>query len=502
MNITKNDKLALIIRGHVRDSFDDNKLYDLIKKFTLLYDVDIYISTFNIKNGGKIYSKENGLNNMEITEKCILEYFGDTKKFIKKIIFNSNNIGNNDKMIGQISRNKFLHMWKSIYNAVKYIKNEATTNYNYVFNIRFDYFSLIHSIEPSKSTSDIKKLSGIGFFDNYITKVDINSPISLLNIDCENTLKDKNMFKSGALQYFQNRRKILKSNYMSNIKYDGNDLLYGIDNVFGGKTESMYNLTYLFVYRMNFIFDFLEKIMPDMQKITKPFGAPHEAILPLFIKNHMDYFVLNDIIIDYKNLPKLDKKYIDTNNTNIIKKREIVNILSKHKKLFYSEILENGNYDFRIFVFMKFLEYLGDKKFETYLELGCGSGILFAMINNFFNDKIVSSTCYESYYSPVVEYCSCNENCHFIEIDKSFDITNKNLNADFIFINEYSDYQKILMNDDNLKNTNIIALNRMFDSDIRLWNEFQNSNKKQIFDFVNIVDNNGVGIYVAVKKIK
>src|SRR5665647_2380465 len=124
MHITKDDKLALIIRGHVRDALGNVKLYDLIERFTNEYDVDVYIYTFDVKSGGKIYGA-GIINREEITEETILEYFKDIK--IKKIIIDKNSVANTcgDEFVGPVSKNKFLHMWKSIYHAIKYVRDNA-----------------------------------------------------------------------------------------------------------------------------------------------------------------------------------------------------------------------------------------------------------------------------------------------------------------------------------------------------------------------------------------
>ena len=156
------EKIAITLRGHVRTSFDDKKLYNFLKQLTSTHDVDIYVYTFNIKSTGKIY--KSGDNNLDIdyqkiSENDVKDYLDDLTKYTKKIIVDDNNSAKttNEYMVGTVSRNKFLHMWTSIYNIIKYVKM-TNINYSYVINMRLDYFQLSDKFPQSYCSSEIEKI--------------------------------------------------------------------------------------------------------------------------------------------------------------------------------------------------------------------------------------------------------------------------------------------------------------------------------------------------------
>jgi hypothetical protein len=292
--ISKNDKIALMLRGHIRTSFDDDKLYNLLKKMTTDYNVDIYIYTFNIKSAGKIYKTEDKeVNNQKITENDIKIYLKDLIKFTKAIIIDENGSANlnNDRNIGNISRNKFLHMWNSIYGVIKYVKN-TNIDYIYAINMRLDYYQLSDKFPKTFSLTHMRRLFYVDVFDDFIKNLDKTQNFSLASIvDNENLNVKTNKFFKNFRE--KNEKKL---NILLNIKYDKNDILYGIDNLFAGHIEYLYKLSHTFVFHMDEIFDFLSEIIDDLSKYAKFYGGcggPHEAILPLFIKNKFNYYLQN-----------------------------------------------------------------------------------------------------------------------------------------------------------------------------------------------------------------
>lgn len=287
--ITKEDKIAFILRGHIRTSFDDNKLYNLLKKTTNEYDVDIYIYTFNIKSAGKIYKTgDMEIDGQNITQKDVKDYFKDLIKFIKVIIIDNDSFAdsNNDRYIGNISKNKFLHMWSSIYNITDFVKN-TKINYKYVINMRLDYHQLSDKFPKTFSLNHMRRLFYIDVFEDFIKNLDISQNFLLANI-VNNEDGNLNKFFKGVRE--KNKKKL---NVLLNIKYDKNDILYGIDNLFAGNINFLHKLSHTFVFHMDEIFDFLSEIISDLSAYAKFYGGcggPHEAILPLFIKNKFDLY--------------------------------------------------------------------------------------------------------------------------------------------------------------------------------------------------------------------
>lgn len=133
-------KIGLIIRGHIRTGFDNNKLYNFVKKITTLYDIDLYIHTWNKIQNSLSWRSLNDINIL-VTEQTIIDYFKEIS--IKKIIIeddsNINLIGN---LEGKIAKSKMpIHGWKNMWHGKATIIN-SITNVSYVINTRFDYFNL------------------------------------------------------------------------------------------------------------------------------------------------------------------------------------------------------------------------------------------------------------------------------------------------------------------------------------------------------------------------
>jgi hypothetical protein len=281
--------IALTIRGHIRDSLDEQFLYEFLKKITSIHNVDIYIYTFNIKSSGKIYTKENKeINNQNISEKDILNYMKDLSQYIKKLIIDPQNSasGTNDRLIGNISQNKYQHMWKSIFNVINLVK-ESNINYDFVVNMRIDYFQLINKFNFLNKVSSMQKLFKIDILD-FIQKINQSDNISFPNIvECTQI---KQNIQNEALKNMKEKK---LSCLFKNITYDENDILYGIDNLFAGNLDYLYKLSYIFYNHTNDVFNFLETIMDDLKQFSKwngGSGGPHEVVLPLFIKNKLNNY--------------------------------------------------------------------------------------------------------------------------------------------------------------------------------------------------------------------
>ena len=137
--------MIIIIRGHIRNSFNDNQLYNLVKYLSINYDIDIYIHTWSIKQNN--LSWRNLENDFTIIdENYIYNYFKDLLKLIKKIIIDDeNNIKLNGNIEGKILSSKtYLLGWKRYiygkYSIINYLNNFIDKN-NFVLNIRFDLFN-------------------------------------------------------------------------------------------------------------------------------------------------------------------------------------------------------------------------------------------------------------------------------------------------------------------------------------------------------------------------
>jgi hypothetical protein len=144
--------MILIIRGHIRDSFRNKRLYNLIKEINEIYHIEIFIHTWNIYSSNLSWRKIN-TDLTEVTRDIIYEYFYDLSFLIKHIIID------NDKLIevkgkkeGLISKSKcpvlgWKFMWYGKFRIIDHIKNMNYDNNTIVINMRFDILTNSYSSE-------------------------------------------------------------------------------------------------------------------------------------------------------------------------------------------------------------------------------------------------------------------------------------------------------------------------------------------------------------------
>ena len=212
-SITHKHSIIIILRGHIRDSFDNKKLYKYLLFLSNMYKLYIFIHTWNIKSNG-ISWRNIKKNNSIITVDIITDYFKKIK--IEKIfIDDESNVDLIGNVLGNINTTLmpikgWKYMWYGIYKVSNYILNNINKYYldvnTYTLNIRFDYFT--------------------------------NSTISQYNL---NDLDSLYKFNSNNIQF------------MKNITYENQ--MYGIDNIYFGKFYKIYYTAKLFHSNLDYILE-------------------------------------------------------------------------------------------------------------------------------------------------------------------------------------------------------------------------------------------------------
>ena len=206
--IKKNNELLIILlRGHIRNSFDNDNLYNLIKEiYKNNNNLEIYISTFNIVQNS-ISWRNLEENNTKVDRNFIKKYFKDIFHLIKNIIIiddqKINLIGNLEGKVG-FSKAPLLgwkNYWYSKYQGIKYIYGINKNKNINILNIRFDIMSNSFSFR-------------INDIQNFITENSNNNNIN------------NNIF--------------LK-------RYP----FPGLDNMYIGTIESQYKLSYNFYFKLD-----------------------------------------------------------------------------------------------------------------------------------------------------------------------------------------------------------------------------------------------------------
>jgi hypothetical protein len=193
--------MIIILRGHIRQSFNNKDLYDLIKYLSLNYDIKIYIHTWNIMQSNISWRRMDKINR-EIDELVIYEYFNDIHHLIKKIIIDNdtqiNVIGNRH---GNICKSlcptvAWKYMWYGKYHITESIPKDTIEP---IVNIRFDILNNSYSL----SFNDV-----INFINNNI-----------------NDEYRKNIFRE--------------------------NIPYGVDNIYIGNIHTMSKLANHFYYNLD-----------------------------------------------------------------------------------------------------------------------------------------------------------------------------------------------------------------------------------------------------------
>ena len=177
----------LILRGHIRDSFDTQDLYNFVKNlYNIFKNLKIYIHTWNIFSNNISWRQINP-NYKKLNKTTIYNYFNDLQFLIKKIIIDDDTqiklIGN---LNGNVSVSKMpLKGWKNYwygkYNIIDYIYNLNIDKNEFVINTRFDLFSNSNVFDSKEILFFIKNNYEKSFIKNHFLK-DIDNTLGIDNI--------------------------------------------------------------------------------------------------------------------------------------------------------------------------------------------------------------------------------------------------------------------------------------------------------------------------------
>jgi hypothetical protein len=95
-------RLNIIVRGHVRSSFDDGRLKDLVGNFSEMFDLSIYAQTWDIFQNSLSWREMEAIDK-KVTEEGVRDYFGDIEIKSLSIIDDSSirHFGNTEGTIGR-----------------------------------------------------------------------------------------------------------------------------------------------------------------------------------------------------------------------------------------------------------------------------------------------------------------------------------------------------------------------------------------------------------------
>jgi hypothetical protein len=204
--------MILILRGHIRTSFETNDLLIFIKLIYALYpELTIYIHTWNIFSNNISWRKLK-VNTQIVTEEIINTYFYDLKHLIKHIIIDDDS---NIELIGNTTGNinngpmpiiGWKNYWYGKYNIINYIYNTNISSNELIINCRFDVLN---------NSNTFNKEHLIKFITNN-NKQNITKNIFLFDHECTGIdnfyLGNKNTLYKLSKMFFYNLDDILSKN--------------------------------------------------------------------------------------------------------------------------------------------------------------------------------------------------------------------------------------------------------------------------------------------------
>jgi hypothetical protein len=135
--------MILILRGHIRESFDNDDLYNLISELAQTYPIEIYIHTWNIQSSNVSW-RHIEQNNNQVTYDRIFTYFRDLKPLIKNIIKDDESkvklIGKTEGCVaGSYAPLKgWKYYWHGKYRIAAYLYDHFDPETKPVVSMRFD----------------------------------------------------------------------------------------------------------------------------------------------------------------------------------------------------------------------------------------------------------------------------------------------------------------------------------------------------------------------------
>ena len=198
--------MILVIRGHIRDSFSNKKLYNFIERlYNLFPTLVIFIHTWDIFSNN-ISWRQVPIDNTFVTKDTIYNYFGTLRDCINQILIDDDNqIELRGRLEGKINNGNcpilgWKNHWYGQYQIFDYIYKNFNCENRLVINTRFDILNFINMVNEDRILDFI-------FKNNNITP-------------------SKNIFIV-------------------------NEEMEGIDNIYLGNIETMYKLVHIFHYDLD-----------------------------------------------------------------------------------------------------------------------------------------------------------------------------------------------------------------------------------------------------------
>lgn len=224
--------LIILLRGHVRDSFDTDDLYNLILTISKKYNIKIYIHTWN-KKANNISWREYRENNDIIDESSILNYFKDLSVYISCLIIDDDKtiVINGEKEGKLFSSTMKIIGWKYMWYGMKKVMDIIYDNEKddkLILNTRFDILSNSHKLTYDMLISWMNKT--LENCNEKLIRNKLYKKYNLLGIDNQ-IIGDKHTMKK-LIDHFNDLDKINALDIYKKITSHENVVYYENDEIF------------------------------------------------------------------------------------------------------------------------------------------------------------------------------------------------------------------------------------------------------------------------------
>jgi hypothetical protein len=226
--------MILILRGHIRNSFDTLDLKHLVNE---IYKIDpqlqIYIHTWNVFSNNISWRKVDE-NYTPVTKENIYHYFGGLQHLIKHIIIDDDAriqlVGN---VTGNVCKSKmpvkgWKNYWYGQYKMIQYVQGHASSN-EFIINTRFDILSNSNSFEQYEILRFIRQHKEATFTKNKFmfekNQLGIDN-LYIGNVGTMNTLVSAFFYNLDDIQ--KKHPNILNQEYLVFIVNDETHFSWGI----------------------------------------------------------------------------------------------------------------------------------------------------------------------------------------------------------------------------------------------------------------------------------
>ena len=137
--------MILVLRGHIRNCFDDERFYNLVKMLHANFNLTIYIHTWHIIQSSLSYRKINEVP-LAVTIEMIENYFKDLRSIIRHIMIDNDTeielIGKTEgafqKKYKPVPNRAWKNYWYGKYRIISYLNNCLQERDELIINMRFD----------------------------------------------------------------------------------------------------------------------------------------------------------------------------------------------------------------------------------------------------------------------------------------------------------------------------------------------------------------------------